>query len=313
MSISMKTLPSWLRWVCGGLIGLIVIGLISLVVVYWEWFVTVTPCRESGSTTVRNLGLVLGGFIAIGIAVWRGVVADRQARASQQQAEVSQRVLLNERYQKGLDMLSSKNLSDRLGGIDALMDLAEDEPEQYHVKVKRRLCAFVCHPAKGEDDDGRLPVMGKSVTKTVRADIQHALSAIGSHTRYVEIKVEKEAGFHINLAGADLAGANLLGAFLSKSDLNYANLTGANLILTELIEAFLLSVNLTGANLTGANLTDTNLSYANLTAAVFSEVKGLTQEQLDQARADPARPPKLDGVQDAKTGAPLKWSGKPCS
>ena len=31
-------LPSWLRWVCGGLVGLFVIGLISFVVVYWAWF-----------------------------------------------------------------------------------------------------------------------------------------------------------------------------------------------------------------------------------------------------------------------------------
>ena len=38
---------------------------------------------------------------------------------------------------------------------------------------------------------------------------------------------------------------------------------------------------------------------------------GLTQDQLDMARADPDHPPKLDGVKDAITGEQLIWRGKP--
>ena len=295
----------------------------------WSWLRTGSGDLESGSTTVRNLGLVVGGGIAIGIAVWRGYVADRQARASQQQAETSQRVLLNERYQKGLDLLGSEKLPARLGGIYTLQDLAEDEPEQYHLKVKRQLCAFVRHPTRGEDDKAKPAAVGQSLIKTARADVQDALSAIGSHRHYVEYVVEKKASFRINLADADLTGANLLGAFLGNSDLNRANLTGANLVVADLTEAYLLSVNLSSANLTsaklnhtklvGANLADailseadltgTDVSYANLTGAVLSKTKGLTQGQLDRARADPANPPKLDGLRDAETGNPLEWRG----
>ena len=75
----------------------------------------------------------------------------------------------------------------------------------------------------------------------------------------------------------------------------------AKLLFTNLSRVLLNSTDLTGAYLSGTNLTGASLSGA----------KGLTQEQLDQAQADPADPPKLDGLCDAKTGAPLQWRGKP--
>ena len=114
---------------------LLVFGVV-MVCQHWEWIVT-----ESGSTIIRNLGLVIGGLIAIGFGIWRGVVASRQAKTSQ-------RGLLNERYQKGTEMLGSEVLSVRLGGIYALQRLAEDDPVQYHVQIMRLLCAFVRNPTK---------------------------------------------------------------------------------------------------------------------------------------------------------------------
>ncbi len=335
------------RWiVCNRLIVslFVVLGALSGMVWWccWDWLTTVWWCSwkwlrtgssnlESGSTTIRNVGIVIGGGIAIGVAVWRGFVADRQARASQRQADTSQRGLLNERYQKGVGMLGSEDLSVRLGGIYELLDLAEDEPEQYHVKVKRQLCAFVRHPARDEDDEARPPVVQQSTIRTVRADVQDAVSAIGSARSYVGVVYEKKSGFRINLAAADLTGANLLAAFLSNSDLNRANLTGANLIAAALDGAYLLradlshadlnhvdlnnaklvGANLAEANLSEADLTRTDLTHANLTGAVFSKAQGLTQDQLDQARANPDNPPKLDGLCDAETGFPLEWRGKP--
>ena len=96
---------------------------------------------ESRSTTARNVGILFFGLIAIWFGIWRGVVADRQAKASQHQAETARSGLLNERYQKGAEMLGSPVLAVRLGGIYALQHLAEDEPEQYqrpnHASVLR--------------------------------------------------------------------------------------------------------------------------------------------------------------------------------
>ena len=41
-------------------------------------------------------------------------------------------------------------------------------------------------------------------------------------------------------------------------------------------------------------------------------MKGLTQEQLDQAFAEPNSPPLLGGAFCAETGKLLVWRGKPC-
>ena len=84
--------------------------------------------------------------MAIIFAVWRSVVTERQADTTQRQFEIAQRGLLNERYQKGAEMLGSMVLSVRIGGIYALAGLAREHPEDYHTKIMRLLCAFVRNP-----------------------------------------------------------------------------------------------------------------------------------------------------------------------
>ena len=87
-------------------------------------------------TTARNVGLMIGGAVALVFAVWRSWVAHKQADTARQG-------LLNERYQKGAEMLGNNVLSVRLGGIYALERLAAEHPEQYHVQIMKLLCAFV--------------------------------------------------------------------------------------------------------------------------------------------------------------------------
>ena len=316
-------------------VGLLVFGVV-MVCRHWGWIVT-----ESGSTIIRNLGLVIGGLIAIGFGIWRSIVADRQAKASQQQAETSQRGLLNERYQKGAEMLGSEVLSVRLGGIYALQRLAEEDPERYHVQITHLLCTFVSHPTGDKDYMAALRDTEQQQLHRLREDVQAAMTAIGTRSKD-DMELEKQGDFSLildgahltgailhrailteaHLTGAILAGAILAGAHLDRAYLNRAILTGAHLtsaILhraylnrTHLAGAYLDRAILTGANLTGAILTSAHLNAANLTGADFSEAKGLTQKQLDQAWADPGNPPQLGGLCDAETGAPLEWRGEPC-
>jgi DNA-binding NarL/FixJ family response regulator len=105
---------------------------------------------------------------------------------------------------------------------------------------------------------------------------------------------------------ADLRRADLSGADLTGANLSVANLRGATLRLTKLSEASLRGADLAGACLTdaalaatdfaGANLLDTDLRRSDLTWAV-----GLTQTQIDKARADGStrmpfgiQPPEFD-------------------
>lgn len=249
-----------------------VLVLVSAVVLFywhWEWFVTGEAGRESGSTTTRNLGLVAGGIIAIWVAIWRGVVADSQARSSQdqakaalKQAETSQRGLLNERYQKGAEMLGSEVLSVRVGGIYALQRLASDEPERYHVQITHLFCTFVSHPTEDEDYMAALRVIQQKPHQ-LREDVQVAITAIGTRTKD-EIELEKREKFSVTLTGANLAAAHVSGTNLTGANLTKADLTIANLINANLLEANLTNTNLSGADLTGANLVGANLLLANL-------------------------------------------------
>ncbi|MXZ01837.1 pentapeptide repeat-containing protein [Candidatus Poribacteria bacterium] len=377
-----------------GAIGIAAVVVLALLVMFWEWL----SGGDSGSTTIRNVALVLAGAAALGLAGWRSTVADRQSKTAQQG-------LLNERYQKGAEMLGSDVLSVRLAGIYALQRLATEHPGQYHLQVMRLFCAFVRLPTEDQVlESARTPVRPGSPLG-LRQDVESVIDVIGSRDS-TSIALEREADHILDLRGADLCGgrifdsdlsggvfhrANLSGMYVANTDfrgasfrdadlskaqffdvsftgahLSLANLSGAMLQGVELVRMNLHHVNLSGANLGGANLsgsilqyaklskaalddanlseasflkadlsrslligadlsgarvvdtdlTSANISDANLSGVQFSlggqqPANGLTQSQLDQARADPENPPNLLGVLDAETNQQLVWHGRP--
>ena len=152
------------------------------VIASWVFWEVLHSEQDSVSTTIRNLGLLIGGAIAIVLAAWRSKVAEGQADTAQQS-------LLNERYQKGAEMLGSEVLAVRLGGIYALQQLAAEEPLRYHVNVMRLFCAFVVHASKDTDAithqsatenvaDHGVVWAGPDSNLPIRADIQAAMDAI---------------------------------------------------------------------------------------------------------------------------------------
>ena len=122
--------------------------------VYWDWL----RAGESGSTTIRNVGLLIGAIIAMVLAVWRSRVAGRQAATAE-------RGLLNDRFQKGAEMLGSDVLAVRIGGIYGLTHLAREHPHQYHVQVMRLFCSFV----RGGTAGGMLNEDAKAVMDAIGA------------------------------------------------------------------------------------------------------------------------------------------------
>ena len=70
--------------------AVLLMGAIGAMVTWWWWWEELRDNEESLSATVRNLALVIGGIIAVLLAVWRSRVAERQAVSAQQQVEISQ-------------------------------------------------------------------------------------------------------------------------------------------------------------------------------------------------------------------------------
>ena len=306
----------------------IVVLWVGYVFTLWEWnWLHGDDPSTTASTTLRNMGLLIGGGLAVVFAAWRSWVAERQSKIAQQS-------LLNERLQKGTEMLGSDVLSVRLGGIYALQNLSLEHPEKYHVEVMRLICAFVRHPTPS-DGSGEVSIFPFAEPK--REDISAAVEVIRKRDE-LRIAIERERGFTLDLHGADLSSQHLGGANLSSASLMQAKLSLTNFISADLSYALLADADFTNPVTEGivikgriptedeaANIREIHyieyvasirfLEDANLSDAAFSldgylPAVGLQQTHLDIAKARRRNPPKLDGVQDVKTGEQLVWRGK---
>ena len=281
----------------------IVVSLISIPY-YWDWL----SAEESNSSTIRNIFLAAAALIALPLAIWRSTVAGRQADTAQQQSGIAQRGLLNERYQKGAEMLGSRVLSVRLGGIYALQSLASEDPTQYHIQIMRLFCAFVRN-LDGVQDGSLTPAIeigsggeeeGNDQPPRMREDVQAVMEAIGGRDEIGRRVLEKEDGVELYFGEANLSFLRL-----DKADLSNARFWKANLSGTSFSKA-----NLSGAKLWKTSLSGATFTEAYLAATDFSQSTGLTENQLAQACADPHSPPVLNGVFDAETGEPVIWYGE---
>ena len=270
----------------------VAVGVGGLIVafVWWDWLSE----GASRSEVIRNVGLLVAGMVAFPLAIWRALVADRQASAAQQG-------VLSERYQKSVDMLGSDLLSVRLGGIYALQSLIEEYPEQYYVQTMRSLCAFVCNPPKDDDVDVNSYVDDRSGARIpkLREDVQAVMDVMRNRGDTL-ITLKRREGFRLNMRRANLKYAalddlNLSNVNLSDANLSFARLAGADL---------------TGTSLIGANLTGTSFCNVRSDGSYTSPARGLSYPMLFVAHSDPNHPPEFGGVVlDAVTGRPLVWSG----
>ena len=106
---------------------------------------------ESASTTLRNIGLIIAAAIGLPLALWRSTVAERQADAARRQADTAVQLLLNDRFQKGAEMLGNADIGlVRIGGIHALARLANEYPDSFHIPVMQLFAAFVVDRTRGE-------------------------------------------------------------------------------------------------------------------------------------------------------------------
>lgn len=289
--------------------------LIAGSILSWLFWEDLKGKNESLGVAIRNVGLVIGGIEAALLAAWRSTVAGRQADTALRQTETAQQELLNERYQKGAEMLGSEVLAVRLAGIYALQRLAAEYVEQYHIQIMELFCAFVRFPT--DDKMMEAPQVIKEQdgqSQKLRPDVQDTMRFLGSRSQE-GIRLEQRENSKLYLRNANISNLQIVDANLSRAWLTEANLSNAILRRADLSDARLRQANLSNSDLSGAFLKNANLEGANLTGSSFSRRRslatGLTQAQLDEARSDPENPPNLNGVLDAETGEQLVWRGKP--
>ena len=251
--------------------GVLVVGIATSA---WFWSDLRASINSSGDTeplsaTVRNLALIIGGIFAVILTFWR-------IRVSEEQADTARLSLLNERFQRGAEMLGSDVLAVRLGGIHALDDLARERPDVHHVRVVALLCAFVRHPTGFEKNPGvRVTGEGAATMYEMRPDVRAALEAVAYRSEegiLIENNSDVPTDGLLDLQGVDLRGvqlarSNFCGANLQEANLHHANLSGANLSGANLQNTELSSVALEPYGMIGASA---DLSYAMLDGAVMT-------------------------------------------
>ena len=100
-------------------ITIVVYVLAAVGVSLWLW-----GDLMKNSETSRNLALSWGTPLAIGLAVWRSMVAQKQVKAMQAG-------LLSARYQRAVEMLGHDEPRIRRSGFHALRNVAREHYEYY--------------------------------------------------------------------------------------------------------------------------------------------------------------------------------------
>ena len=274
-----RLLKSGTLWFTVLAVALLTSGVV-LSIVFWGWLHPETTEEASRSTTVRNIGLLIGGVLALVFAVWRGWVAERQAVAAQRQADTAQQRLLNERFERGAEMLGRDVLSVRLGGIYALKRLAEEHPEQYHIQVMELFCAFVRNPTGGEKDErenGHVLAGSAQTSPPLREDVQVVLTSIGDRSG-LGLELEKKTeNFRLELHRADISRAHLPSANLARANLGGADMRGAYFCDGDLSKVYLQGAKLNRANLINVNLSGAHIGSADLSGVIAQGADFSTQ------------------------------------
>ena len=277
--------------------------------------------KEALSTTVRNVMLMLAALLALPLAIWRGWVAERQVRATQDSVGAAHIAIANQRFQAAAQMLGSEVNAVRLGAIDTLAALANEDSERYYIQSTKLLAAFIRDPFR--EGDMPMPVTRRGGGSTIREDVSSALDFIGSRAAS-EVHLEAWHGYRIDLSGVSFGRVDLRGLNLSRTTLNRANLSGARCGGVDFSDSDLSHASLSGAHLRGVTMRNAKLSGANFSASVRgvegqyedysglgrSPAVGLVQKQLDEALDDQEEGPMLRGVKDAGTGEQLLWHGR---
>lgn len=271
--------------------------LLSAVTCLWVAHPTWLAGEESASTTLRNLGFLVAAAVGLPLAIWRAVVAERQADAARQQSEIAVQHLMYERFQSAAEMLgNTKSISMRLGGIHALAHLARNNPEEFHLPVMRLFAAFLVDrknpetverpelekglraaedvethtgtPSTARLDDSFFCTADQEVglVPEPTKDVEEVVRSISDRSE-TQMALERKEGFRMNLAGVFLAGIIFHDADFSGFDFTKADLRRVRGWRARLRDASLPGADLSGANLHGAELRKANMRRVNLTAA----------------------------------------------
>jgi len=272
---------------------------------YWSW---VNPADMAKNPEhLRNLILITAGFITLAISIWRARIADKQAKASNIQAEatieqikIAAQSQITDRFTRAIEQLGKSGddiLFLRIGAIQALERIGNDSLGDLPAII-RLLAGFARQTSIAwyesiRNQEGQVVVTPLDVAEAVRA-----LARLnGKHLEFLreqEIFIDLSraclqrldlpnsnlSGFDFgscNLSNANLNNANLSDAKLWNANFSNASFWGANLsrangLIPNFSNAILWYANFSNTSLMGANFNNAKLPHANLSKAILNDV-----------------------------------------
>lgn len=266
-------------WLLAVVAIVLIVSVLSVTIVFLDKPQIGIQVPEKRAEVVRNLGLIIGGILALGIAIWRSKVAEDQVK-------VNEGDRLDRRFHNAVSQLSHQEVVSRLAGIRMLGQLAETDPATFRDDVVQVLCAFARNPTAVDKSDSRplvpLPsFLDRDAEQAAenlgrREEIEGAVKVVSAcnaaakserNARRLTIDLAGIALPEANFDGVDLSGAILTGAQLSRASLERANLSNADLRFADLRRTDMTRVNLADAQMAFADLGQANLDRANLARA----------------------------------------------
>ncbi|MEJ8670873.1 pentapeptide repeat-containing protein [Streptomyces sp. NBC_01017] len=182
-----------------------------------------------------------------------------------EQAEITREGQVTERYVEAIKLLSSGNLTQRLGGIYSLERIMWDSDKDRSTAVEV-LAAFIRERAAIRDSDE------SGNGKNPEEDVQAALTVLGRRP------IHEENTDFIDLRRTDLRGANLADAVLDHVDMERCLLQGASFY-----RAYLRCADFSEATLTGAHFMDARIGAARF---ILADMTGVSLWKAEGADVD---------------------------
>jgi len=192
---------------------------------------------EGLSAVRRNYALIIAGVLGLGIAIWRGVSADKQVRVMVKQLNLAERGHMTDRFSKAVDQLGNENsLSVRVGGIYALQHIGQDATDTLLYTVHDVLTNFIRQPpypslSKEEKEHAKkFPIRSHDVTAALEVlqliKEKHPLIIKRAVLSYMYLEYAQLN--HFDFEGSDFSYSNLINAHLSGGNFSGCNFTGTH-------------------------------------------------------------------------------------
>ncbi|WP_109796312.1 pentapeptide repeat-containing protein [Minwuia thermotolerans] len=176
----------------------------------------------TNGATLRDLGLILLGLMALPLLVWRSITAHRQAARQFRQLESGQRGNRYGRLQDAAGMLGADSRQERMAAMFVLDELRREDPAAYHVPVMRLLTACfedTRGPERPPNGEPSAAGGGNIYTEDEKRLLFRTLGARDDRMK----RAERAAGYHPELRGARIP-APLSCHFLDFSGFDFAKM-----------------------------------------------------------------------------------------